>query len=406
MGARISKKCVFMDWRNSMSENRYNFQKLTPIDDVELNIYEDALKFVFENDGIKNVAISGAYCAGKSSILESYKKVHTDKKFIHISLAHFEATSENNANQSIPNESTLEGKIINQLVQKVNPKDIPQTQFKIKRKIPPSKIVISTVLFLIFSVMIAYIAYFEKWCILINGLSFIPLRNLLRYTTNKDYLLLSSLLCLGIAGYTIFIITKTQKIKSIFRKIKLQGNEIEIFEENKDSYFDKYLNEVLYLFENAKVDAIVFEDMDRYNTNQIFEKLREINDLVYSRSLVKKEEGESVLRFFYLIRDDIFDSKDRTKFFDFIIPVVPVIDGSNSYDQLIDHFTKGGIINQFSNEFLQGLSLYIDDMRLLKNIYNEYVIYHNRIQSTELNYDKILAMIVYKNIFPNYTHIN
>lgn len=389
-----------------MSENRYNFQKLTPIDDVELNIYEDALKFVFENDDIKNVAISGAYCAGKSSVLESYKKVHTDKRFIHISLAHFEATSENSTNHSTPNESTLEGKIINQLVQKVNPKDIPQTQFKIKRKIPPSKIIINTVLFLIFSVMIAYIAYFEKWCILVNGLSFNPLRDLLRYTTNKDYLLLSSLLCLAIAVYAIFTITKTQKIKSIFRKIKLQGNEIEIFEENKDSYFDKYLNEVLYLFENAKVDAIVFEDMDRYNTNQIFEKLREINDLVYSRSLVKKEEGESVLRFFYLIRDDIFDSKDRTKFFDFIIPVVPVIDGSNSYDQLIDHFTKGGVINQFSNEFLQGLSLYIDDMRLLKNIYNEYVIYHNRIQSTELNFDKILAMIVYKNIFPrDFNHL-
>ena len=35
--------------------------------------------------------------------------------------------------------------------------------------------------------------------------------------------------------------------RNIFRKISLQGNEIEIFEEQDDSYFDKYLNEVLYL---------------------------------------------------------------------------------------------------------------------------------------------------------------
>lgn len=56
-----------------------------------------------------------------------------------------------------------------------------------------------------------------------------------------------------------------QKNKNIFRKLNFQGNEIEIFEDCDDSYFDKYLNEVLYLFENANADAIVFEDIDRFN---------------------------------------------------------------------------------------------------------------------------------------------
>lgn len=83
-----------------------------------------------------------------------------------------------------------------------------------------------------------------------------------------------------------------------------------------------------------------------------------------------------------------------------MIPIVPVVDGTNSYDQFIDHFIKGGIIQTFDQDFLQGLSLYIDDMRILKNIYNEYVIYHDRIQSTELDCNKLLAMIAYKNIFP------
>ena len=67
--------------------------------------------------------------------------------------------------------------------------------------------------------------------------------------------------------------------KNIFRKLNLNGNEIEIFEESDDSYFDKYLNEVLYLFENADADVIVFEDMDRFNANKIFERLREVNTL-------------------------------------------------------------------------------------------------------------------------------
>ena len=42
----------------------------------------------------------------------------------------------------------------------------------------------------------------------------------------------------------------------------------------------------------------------------------------------------------------------------------------------------------------------IDDMRLLKNIYNEYRVYHERIQGTELSNNKLLGMIAYKNLFP------
>lgn len=46
-----------------------DFKKLTPIDSANINTYEEALDFVFANDDIHNVAISGAYSAGKSSIL-------------------------------------------------------------------------------------------------------------------------------------------------------------------------------------------------------------------------------------------------------------------------------------------------------------------------------------------------
>lgn len=39
-------------------------------------------------------------------------------------------------------------------------------------------------------------------------------------------------------------------------------------------------------------------------------------------------------------------------------------------------------------------------MRLLKNIYNEFVIYFNRLNTTELDCNKMLAIITYKNLFP------
>lgn len=107
------------------------------------------------------------------------------------------------------------------------------------------------------------------------------------------------------------------------------------------------------------------------------------------------------LRFFYLLRDDIFASKDRTKFFDFIIPVIPVMDGSNAYDQFIKHLKDGGVFELFNNSFLREFSLYIDDMRILKNIYNEFMIYYNRLKIIKPSPDKMLAMIAYKNLFPS-----
>ena len=61
------------------------------------------------------------------------------------------------------------------------------------------------------------------------------------------------------------------------------------------------------------------------------------------------------------------------------------MDSSNSYDQFISHFKNSGIFEKFDESFLHGLSLYIDDMRLLKNIYNEFVIYFNRLNTTELD---------------------
>ena len=60
-----------------MAKDDYHFERLTPINDIELKVYEEAINYVFENQDIKNVAISGAYSAGKSSVLESYKKKHS-----------------------------------------------------------------------------------------------------------------------------------------------------------------------------------------------------------------------------------------------------------------------------------------------------------------------------------------
>ena len=79
------------------------FNKLTPVSDIgNLEIYKRALDFVFQDDEICNVAISGIYGAGKSSILESYKQQTQNKaKYLHISLAYFEQDCPIRFNQNV-----------------------------------------------------------------------------------------------------------------------------------------------------------------------------------------------------------------------------------------------------------------------------------------------------------------
>lgn len=134
----------------------FAFEKLTPKTDANLEVYKDAFGFVFSNNDIKNIAISGAYGAGKSSILESYKRYESaspskkdrKRKYVHISLAHFEdakaeATdkkddsnfNDKKDNVKLSQEALLEGKILNQLIHQIKPSKIPQTHFRVKRTV-------------------------------------------------------------------------------------------------------------------------------------------------------------------------------------------------------------------------------------------------------------------------------
>lgn len=371
-------------------KSNIKFYDLAPMDNLELGIYEEAIDFSLKNDKIKNIAISGGYGAGKSSLLESYKK-NSEKKFLHISLAHFKDFDDKDKDGRIA-LNNLEAKILNQLIHQIDPKDIFQTNFKIKRKITKNEIIITTLLLLTFFLFSFNLIYSEKWE---KFIIYSKLKKFFQFTTKEYFKLTIGIVLLIILGIFIYEVLKLHKAKGFFRKLNIQGNEIDIAEDNNDSYFDKYLNEVLYLFQESNVDVIVFEDIDRYEIGEIFERLREINSLVNNK--LKKEN--KILKFLYLLKDDIFISKDRTKFFDFIIPIIPVMDSSNSYDKILELFGKeyGEELDKY---FLQDISLYIDDMRLLKNIYNEFQIYYKKLGSIEINCSKMLGIIIYKNLFP------
>ena len=381
-------------------EKEYKFRALTSNKDVEIKpVTERALEFAIDkNSEVTNVAITGNYGAGKSSVVESFERKCTDKKFIHISLGQYDEIKSSEKNGLDKREiNTIEGKIINQLLHQIDPNKIRKSIFKTldaDSQISPLKITVYLGLIIVLSL---YLFNISSWHRLAQNFSW------LSCTTKPIISLLALAILFILIVYGIFHLSKLQRDFGFIKKLSLKAEKIEtgieIFsnESSRVSYFDRYLDDVLYLFKQSEADVIVFEDIERFNDSRIFEKLKELN-IIINRNL--KVNHKLKLVFFYLVKDDLFESHERTKFFDYIIPVVPVVTASNSHEILKELLTDMGEYGGFDKRFLFNISLYLDDMRLINNICNEYLTYKDTLNTLKLDYEKLFSMVVYKNIFP------
>ena len=159
---------------------------------------------------------------------------------------------------------------------------------------------------------------------------------------------------------------------------------------------NRYLDEIIYLFQEKKYDVVIFEDIDRFENTHIFTKLRELN-LILNQS---EEVGRRIV-FLYALKDDIFaNAEERTKFFDYIVPVIPFVNVSNSGDLFRRRIAELNIPEtDVRSSFITDISAFVNDMRVLTNVVNEFDLYRNLLDP-KLNKEKLLAMILYKNLYP------
>lgn len=373
-------------------DSELHFEKLTAtrLSDDEMQDYTKYIDFVFQENDLLNIAITGPYASGKSSVIKTYEEDHKKYNGIHISLAYFSPTLESKIKGkkkddelAFEDELMLERKIINQLIHQIDPNKIPATEFKVKNELKKRTKLTWTIIITLLIFLFIYGKEITLWfSVFFNG-----------------YHVFESLLLLFICFVTYNVLI-LQDRKNLIRTLKIFENEIDISTSNCDvSYFDRYLNEITYILDKSNLDFIVFEDIDRYDDNLILNKLRELN-YIYNKKQAKNKPKP--IRFFYLIKDELFESKERTKFFDFSFPVVPFMDNSNSLEKMENIFVNHNIRKDFSTSFLFTLSLYLDDIRLIKNICNEYIIYKNKLEydASWFKNENLLAVIVYKNIFP------
>lgn len=368
-------------------------EKLT---EKEFAIYKDEFDFVFGDPLCRNIAVSGPYGAGKSSVMEKIKEDQSDLNWITVSLATFGKNKEESAepnntdsrNDSIANDAEetndIEAEILRQIIYKINPATAPKSRLhktQDQGRLKDFGLTLYAVLFIISCFLLSS-------CItnLSSGTwSWFDIGVIVAWTI---------MLFLG-----VYQIARHDALSKFVKSFKFLNTEINIQPENQTPY-ERCIDELVYLLKAAKVDAVVFEDLDRFDNLPIFQKMRSLNELV------NEDKGNSEtepLRFFYLIKDSLFDEpRDRTKFFDYIIPVIPYVDPNNALDVFRQALKDVGI--EVDDGFLFQLASFIDDPRIVHDVVDEayhykQVLFETR-QTLENDRENLLAMLAYKAMFP------
>lgn len=401
-----------------------NARKLKPLhpryNPEQHRTYVDALNDAIQQDKVTNIALSGPYGVGKSSILQGFRKDHPGAIFISLSTLGFSksvgsSTSELSDGSISPQTNQIQKEIVKQLLYRKPPNELPVSRFKRIQK-PDWKhlLVVSTLIAFALTIVIVAIGGFSKIPKVCDsawwefGVKFVGL-----------WLLLS--LFAWLASKYLQGAVHLDKFTAGPATLTLSGSD------NSDgsSYFDQYLDEIIYFFEMSTYRIVVFEDIDRFGNWEIFEELHELNTLLNNAEQLqdkKSEPDENKVVFIYAMKDSIFepqivtdadevakDTQDRaiqeiqranrTKFFDVIIPVVPFVTHRSARDLMRQELE--GVKPKVSDELIDHVAKYIPDFRLLRSVCNEYTIYAQFILGDgglKLEPDKLFALMLYKSV--------
>lgn len=396
---KLRALAYWLENKSKSNNTQSKFKDLAPIDDAdEDDVYSDAIRFALSREKVLNIALTGPYGSGKSSIIQSFLKSY-GKPVLQISLASFvsgtevgtEASAGTKAGSAKGGKVTrqeIERSILQQMLYGADSNKLPFSRFK-RIQSPGVGSVFKSFFMLAGILSVWYVL--NKQGDIISGEFFNPVS----LSNWKNYLSVSiALSFLWAVLHHFYVASFGLSLKSI----SLKDVEIKPNRDDQESILNRHLDEIIYFFQSTKYDLVVIEDLDRFDDAEIFVTLREINKLVNDNSGVRR-----AVRFLYALRDDMFANTERTKFFEFIIPVIPIINTSNSIDMVLEQGKRLELEDRLDKQFLREISRYLNDLRLIQNIFNEYSIYVSELDKDEeglLDPDKLLSVLIYKNVYP------
>jgi hypothetical protein len=378
------------------------------------------------DDTVRNIALTGSYGVGKSSIL---RQVATDPdlKVIQVSLSTLgfdsQATARPDATEPLGDDAVqapnplretktnqIQKEIVKQLLYTQMPEKMPGSRYRRTSAFRPKR---EALFALAAGVPIALVFFLLGWTAQLADLFAVP----------ADWAIAANAGVVLAAAFFVYCVRYVTHNKFRIDSVSAGAATIKLSAAS-DTYFDEYLDEIVYFFEVVDADIVIFEDIDRFEDAHIFETLRELNTIL---NAAKQLDGR-VIRFLYAIKDSIFEElgtraareaaakpdapevpngdaamlevarANRTKFFDLVVPVVPFVTHQSARELMaseLSSVSEHGV----SEDLIDLVAQHVPDMRLIKNIRNEFVIFREQVingSSLNLTDDALFAMVLYK----------
>jgi len=362
----------------------------------------------------RNIALTGRYGTGKSSVLDSFAETHENTLRLAISTLGPDSEGATTTNR-------IQKELVKQLIYSASPRTLRHSRFSRVTTLSTKRASVESLAAIgVIGLLLGAVGWLPPLIGTGNGQPWLAQTAL---WVAFGLLLAVPLTVLRLVTYDRFVVSD---VSAAGAAVKLSART--------HTYFDEYLEEIVNYFDEEPVDIVVLEDLDRFNDPQIFEALRELNTLL--NATPKREASGKPLRFVYAVRDSLFEKlgtdtgeaagngtgaggaplgntadndaaraeterANRTKFFDVVIPMVPFISHRNAQDLLYRLLTDAGV-SGVDRRLIDLVAQYATDMRLLRNMRNEYLVFADRLLEQEkvapgLGPSGLFALIAYKN---------
>lgn len=297
-----------------------------------------------EDERPHNIAVAGDYATGKSSLLqcvaEKYKpnnisrhkqfcrRFHPKRSCISISLlTKTQSTGEEQSeHDEAALEQILEKEMFKQILYSVKPSHL--RPLRRGRSMPYSLIdeILKGLAYLIFAFLLILLivdgihgmhwtldtilsafskdkaASYSAWVASANDAVHTLAHTLL--TSQSAFglmlLLLNAIFLFLVGTHVLRIDAFSTKIADMTITMKQQVPQ-------EESFFDLYLDQIVYLLERAETEIVLLEDIDRTRSMKFFESLRELNDIL-NKDLTRENR---CITFIYALSDSLFDHAEN-----------------------------------------------------------------------------------------------
>ena len=245
-------------------KHRHNrlYPKILTTGDLAFGAVKD-IECALKDDRILNIALSGVYGSGKSSVIETLiKRAHPKQRFLQISLATHASKEERESGAMNQNEIlSLEYSILQQIIYLED--SLLDSLFSHKCHISEDGIINKT-LWTVFFILSLLLTFFPD---LIGHLKVFE-----DLTVPKA--LSTAIGIIGLATFTvtsiigIYYVVKQFRIKQLSINSGIGKAELES-ESAPVSLFNQQLDNILLFFQRTDYNVVVFEDLDRFNYPQL-----------------------------------------------------------------------------------------------------------------------------------------